>query len=67
MRGGDCVCLWGRGVLLGERGVTEMEFTVDWRDLGEGSKQSEAERRVAKRSKAERSEAKRSEAKRRVA
>ena len=29
MRGGDCVCLWGRGVLLGERGVTEMEFTVD--------------------------------------
>ena len=30
MRGGDCVCLWGRGVLLGERGVTEREFTVDW-------------------------------------
>ena len=24
-----CVCLGG-GVLLGERGVTEREFTVDW-------------------------------------
>ena len=39
MRGGDCVCLWGRGVLLGERGVTEREFTVDWGEFrlgGEG-------------------------------
>ena len=29
MRGGDCVCLGGRGILLGERGVTERELTVD--------------------------------------
>ena len=52
MRGGDCVCLWGRGVLLGERGVTGREFTVD---LGGGfregivAERSEAKRSVAKR------------------
>ena len=48
--------LWGRGVLLGERVVTEREFTVDWRGFRGGI--------VAKRSEAKRSEAKRSEAKR---
>ena len=51
----------GDGVLLGERGVTEREFTVD---LGgfrggivaehSGAERSEAERSVAKRSEAER-------------
>ena len=50
MRGGDCWRLWGRGVLLGERGVTGREFTVDWGGFEEG-----LERRGAKRSVAERS------------
>ena len=49
MRGGDCVCLWGRGVLLGKRGVTEREFTVDWGEFrgGIGAERSEAERSEA--------------------
>ena len=53
MRGGDCVCLWGRGVLLGERGVTEREFTVDWGGIS-GRDCSVAERSEAKRSGAKR-------------
>ena len=65
------MCLWGRGVLLGERGVTEREFTVDQggisgRDCSVAERseveRSEAERSGAKRSVAERSGAKRSEA-----
>ena len=56
MRGGDCVCLWGRGVLLGERGVTEMEFTVDLGGIS-GRECSVAERSVEERSEADQSEA----------
>ena len=51
MRGGGCVCLWGRGLLFVERVVTEREFTVDWRGFRGGI--------VAKRSGAKRSEAER--------
>ena len=49
MRGGGCVCLWGRGVLLGERVVTEREFIVDWGDFEEGLQRSEAKRSGAER------------------
>ena len=45
----------GEGVLLGERGVTEREFIVDWGDFGEGLERSEALRSEAERSVAERS------------
>ena len=53
---GLCVSL-GEGVLLGERGVTEREFIVDWGGFRggigaerSGAKRSEAERSVAERS-----------------
>ena len=39
--------LWGRGVLLGERVVTEREFTVDLGNFGEGLERSGAERSEA--------------------
>ena len=48
-RGGGCVCVFVRGVLLEERGVTEREFTVDWGGFrgGFGAEYNVAERSVA--------------------
>ena len=54
----------GGGIVLGERGVTEREFTVDWGEFGEGLERSGANRSVAERIVAQRSVALRSVANR---